>query len=589
MRWTRTLIPTLKENPADAQTRGHRLMLRAGLIRQVAAGTYDFLPLGLRILHKAATIVRDEMLAAGAVEVLMPALQPLEWWQATGRDKTYGENLMTLRDRHGRVNVLGPTHEEVVTELAASAINSYKQLPLTLFQIQTKFRDEYRPRSGLLRVREFLMKDAYSFHLDLETLRGTYDFMRAAYERIFSRCGLPAVAAEAESGPIGGGEGVSHEFLVPCEAGEDVLVMTDRGHYAANLERAATGDRPWSWGGDATAPLEKVHTPGMASVEDVARFMEVEPRQVLKTLVFRTSAAGPALESGVNARWVVAVVRGDHEVNEAKLGRVARETFRVGGLHLADDADVRATWAVGFVGPHAATYLYDAVMIVDPDAAQDGPWVAGANERDHHVRGFNWFRECGQNLADPRKVIVADIRNALDGDPSPLNDGGRLVLTCGIEVGHIFQLGDKYSAALGALVQDETGTKRPVLMGCYGIGIGRILAAAAEALSDDNGLVWPAAIAPYSVAITPVRYDGATKAAADRLYDELTVAVVEQHVDARPGAKFADADLVGFPIRITVGERGLKDGTVELKQRTAPGAETVSLASVVGRMRAMLA
>jgi prolyl-tRNA synthetase len=498
---------------------------------------------------------------------------------------------MTVRDRHGRVNVLGPTHEEVVTELVAATVNTYRQLPLTLFQIQTKFRDEYRPRSGLLRVREFLMKDAYSFHLDLETLRATYDFMLSAYGRIFSRCGLPAVAAEAESGPIGGGEGVSHEFLVPCEAGEDVLVFSDRGNYAANLERAATGERPWSWGGDATAELEKVHTPAMASVEDVARYMKVEPRQVLKTLVFRTTPSGPALESGVNARWVVAVVRGDHEVNEAKLGRVARETFQVTGLHLADDADVRAAWPVGFVGPHAATYRYDVVMVVDPDAAQDGPWVAGANERDHHVRGFNWFRECGQNLADPRKVIVADIRNAIEGDSSPRNDGGRLVLRRAIEVGHIFQLGDKYSAALGALVQDEAGHKRPVLMGCYGIGIGRMLAAAAEALGDDNGLVWPVAIAPYAVVITPVRYDGATKAAADRLYDQLSAAGVDVLLDdrdARPGAKFADADLIGFPVRVTVGERGLKDGKVELKQRTAPGAETVPLADAVERVRRML-
>ncbi|MCC6423428.1 MAG: proline--tRNA ligase [Phycisphaerales bacterium] len=589
MRWSQTLIPTQKETPADAQIISHQLMVRAGLIRQLTAGAYDFLPLGLRSLQKASAIVRQEMNAIGAAEVLLPALQPLELWQKTGRDVSYGENLFKLKDRHGRMIVLGPTHEEVITELVSAYINSYKQLPLSLYQIQTKFRDEFRPRFGLLRVREFMMKDAYSFHADLDSLNRTYDDYYRAYERIFTRCGIPYVIVEAESGPIGGS--ASHEFMAACSAGEDLLVTSDKGNYAANVEKAETGRRESTFGGDPTGPLEKVHTPHLPGIEDVGKFMKVKPKNMLKTLVFRTTNAGPTLESGVNPRWVVAVVRGDHDVNESKLSRAAAEHFQVRGIELVDDEQVRAKWPIGFVGPDAAIKALDAVMLVDPDAAQGGFWAAGANEIDYHVKHFNWFRECGQPLADPKKVVVADIRNAIEGDPSPKNDGGTLRTSRGIEIGHVFKLGTKYSDALGAQFLDDQGNQHPLIMGCYGIGVGRILIAAVENGHDERGIIWPAAIAPFSVVITPIKYDGEVKSAADRLYEQLNAAGIDTLLDdrdARPGFKFADADLIGIPIRINIGDRGLKEGKVELKKRTAAEAELVSIEQIVDKVREMI-
>lgn len=589
MRWTQTLIPTQKETPADAQIISHQLMVRAGLIRQLTAGAYDFLPLGVRSLQKAAAIVRQEMDAIGAAEVLLPALQPLELWQKTGRDISYGENLFKLKDRHGRMMVLGPTHEEVITELVSAYVNSYKQLPLSLYQIQTKFRDEFRPRFGLLRVREFLMKDAYSFHDGLESLNRTYDAFYHAYERIFTRCGIAYVIVEAESGPIGGS--ASHEFMAACSAGEDVLVTSDKGNYAANVEKAEIGRRESTFGGDPTGALEKVHTPHLPGIEDVSRFMKVKPKNMLKTLVFRTANAGPTLESGVNPRWVVAVVRGDHEVNESKLARAAAERFHVSGIELADDETVRSKWTIGFVGPDAAIKALDAVLLVDPDAAQGGFWVTGANEIDYHVKHFNWFRECGQPLADPKKVAIADIRNAMQGDPSPRDDGGVLQTARGIEIGHVFKLGTKYSDALGAKFLDDRGNQNSLIMGCYGIGVGRILIAAVENGNDDRGIIWPAAIAPFSVVLTPIKYDGEVKAAADRLYEQLNTAGIDTLLDdrdARPGFKFADADLIGFPIRINIGERGLKEGKVELKRRTVEQAELIPLEQVVENVRRYL-
>jgi len=589
MRWTQSLIPTQKETPTDAQIISHQLMLRAGLIRQLTAGAYDFLPLGVRSLHKAAKIVREEMDAIGAAEVLLPTLQPFELWQQTGRDKSYGENLMRLKDRHGRQIVLGPTHEEVVTELVKAHISSYKQLPLSLYQIQTKFRDEYRPRFGLLRVREFIMKDAYSFHATLESLNEVYDKFYAAYEKIFTRCGIPFVVVEAESGPIGGS--ASHEFMAACAAGEDTLVTSDKGNYAANVEKAETGSRPWTFGGEPTGPLEKVHTPNLPGIEDVGKFMKVKPKNMLKTLVFRTDAKGPALSSGVDPAWVVAIVRGDHEVNESKLKKAAQENFHVGLQPLVDDPAVREKWAIGFVGPDAAIKAADAVLIVDPDAAQGGFWASGANETDYHVKHFNWFRECGDKLADPKKTLVADIRNATAGDPSPKNDGGKLQTSKGIEIGHVFKLGTKYSDAMGANYLDDAGKQHPIIMGCYGIGVGRILIAAVESMHDDKGILWPAAIAPFSVVVTPIKYDGEVKQASDKLYAELNAAGIDTILDdrdARPGFKFADADLIGFPVRITVGDRGLKEGKVELKRRKAAEPEMVALDAVIARVREAL-
>jgi prolyl-tRNA synthetase len=590
MRWTQTLIPTQKETPADAQIISHQLMIRAGLIRQLTAGAYDFLPLGYRSLRKAAQIVREEMDRIGAAEVLLPALQPAELWQKTGRDISYGDNLMKFKDRHGRVNVLGPTHEEVVTELISAFVSSYKQLPLSLYQIQTKFRDEFRPRFGLLRVREFLMKDAYSFHADVESLNKVYDQFYGAYEKIFTRCGIPFVVVEAESGPIGGS--ASHEFMAACAAGEDTIVTSDKANYAANVEKAEIGERSATFGGDPTGPLEKVHTPGLPGCEEAGKFMKVKLKNLLKTLVFRTDATGPASESGVNPRWLVAVIRADHEVNESKLKKEAEEKFGIQHFAMVDDPEVRENWVIGYIAPDAAIKNKAAVLLVDPDAAQGGFWATGANEADYHYKHFNWFRECGDALADPKKTAIADIRNAVAGDPSPKNDGGKLVASKGIEIGHVFKLGTRYSDALSANFLDEKSQQHPFIMGCYGIGIGRILIAAIESLHDDKGIIWPIAIAPYTVVITPVRYEGEVKTAADDLYERLNAAGIDTLLDdrdARPGFKFADADLIGFPIRITIGDRGLKEGKLELKQRKAAEPVMVAAAEVVERVKQLIA
>jgi prolyl-tRNA synthetase len=584
MRWSQTLIPTQKETPSDAQIVSHQLLLRAGMIRQLTAGAYDFLPLGFRALNKAAQIVREEMDAIGCAQVLLPAMTPLELWQRTGRDKLYGENLMKLKDRHGRAVVLGPTHEEVMIEMVAPSVTSYKQLPLSLYQIQTKFRDEYRPRFGLLRVREFLMKDAYSFHATAECLDRAYQQFFAAYHRIFTRCGIPFVVVEAESGPIGGS--ASHEFMAACSAGEDTILTSDKGNYAANVEKAQTGKRAYDLSGPPVGELQKVHTPGLPGIDDVAVFMKTKPRNMLKTLVFTVERA-PHTPTDVNhPRFVIAVVRGDHEVNEAKLKQAAAAHFNVSGLVMEDTPDLRREFAVGFVGPDAGFKRADTVLLIDPDAAQGGFWVTGANEVDHHVKYFNWFRECGDKLSDPTRCVVADIRNAQEGDPSPRNDGGVLKASRGIEIGHVFKLGDVWSRPMEATFLDDKGHAHPYIMGCYGIGIGRILIAAVESLHDERGIVWPVPIAPYRCIITPIKYEGEVAQAADRLHRALNDAGIDTLLDdrdARPGVKFADADLIGIPLRINVGDRGLKEGKVELKRRTAADAEMVALDQVVHR------
>jgi prolyl-tRNA synthetase len=599
MRWSQTLIPTQKETPADAIIVSHQLMLRAGLIRQLTAGIYDFLPLGLRALQKAAAIVREEMNRIGCAEVLFPGLTPIELWQRTGRDAKYGDNIFRVKDRHGRMYVLAPTHEEIITEMVGAYVNSYKQLPLALYQIQGKFRDEERPRFGLLRVREFLMKDAYSFHATVDSLNKTYDDMYEAYKRIFTRCGIPYVIVEAESGPIGGS--ASHEFMAACEAGEDIIVTSDKGNYAANVEKAEIGARTHTFGADPTGALEKVHTPNLPGIDEVGKFMKVKPKNMLKTLVFKVSAQTPASErseesdpSGANLaqpKWVVAVVRGDHDVNEPKLRKAAKQSFKLNDIEMVDSPEVRAKWTIGFVGPDVAVKDPETVVIVDPDAAQGGFWATGANEIDHHVKHFNWFRECGDKLADPNKTAVADIRNAIAGDPSPRNDGGVLKTQRGIEIGHVFKLGTVYSEALDAVFLDDKGERHPMIMGCYGIGIGRILIAAIEAMHDDKGIIWPAAIAPYSVVITPIKYDGEVKAAADTLYMQMQkdgIDVILDDRDARPGSKFADADLIGFPVRINIGDRGLKEGKVEIKRRSDAEPTMVPLKEVLEQVRKSL-
>jgi prolyl-tRNA synthetase len=591
MRWTQTLIPTQREVPADAVIASHQLLVRAGMIRQLTAGVYDFLPLGFRSLNKALHIVREEMDAAGASEVLLPAMSPIELWDQSGRNAMYGDDMFRLKDRHGRVMALGPTHEEVITELVRAYVSSYKQIPLTLYQIQTKFRDEPRPRFGLLRVREFLMKDAYSFDADVDGLNRSYDKMYEAYKRIFTRAGLPFSIVEAESGPIGGS--ASHEFTVPCDAGEDIIVTSDKGNYAANVEKAEIGQRQWTFGGDPTGALEKVHTPNLPGIEGVCEFMKVKPKHMLKTLVLSAGAgtADSRPENLAHPKWVVAVVRGDHDVNEPKLKHAAKEHFHIESISLTDSPQVRASWAIGFVGPDAAIRNAEAVILVDPDAAQGGFWATGANEIDYHVKHFNWFRECGDKLADPKKVVVADIRKAADGDPSPKNDGGKLKASRGIEIGHVFKLGTRYSDVFEANYLDDKGQKHPFIMGCYGIGIGRILIAAVETMHDDKGIIWPPSIAPYQVVITPIKYEAEVKTVCDKLYEQfhaLGIDTILDDRDARPGVKFADADLIGFPVRINVGDRGLKDGKVELKSRKAKDAEMVGMDRVVDSVRSIL-
>ena len=583
-RWSLTLIPTAREAPADAEAPSHKLLVRAGFIRKVGSGIYDYLPLAWRSLNKISDIVREEMNAAGACEMLMPALEPLELFADTKRDVDYGDNLFRLTDRHGRENALAPTHEEIITELMKGSIASYKQLPLNLYQIQTKFRDEFRPRSGLLRCREFIMKDAYSFHMKLDGVGGlseTYEKMRTAYTNIFTRCGLDFSVVEAEAGPIGGS--ASHEFMVNCETGEDVILRCPETGYAANILKCGIGERPWSFDGEPTGDLETIHTPNMASIEEISKFIKVKAPNMLKTIVF---SIGEECGGG----WVVAVVRGDHEVNEGKVKDA------VGcPVTLADEAEARnAGFTIGFVSPRAAKSI-GAKLVVDPDAAQGVDtvkgkpyfWATGADEKDHHIKRFNWRRELGDFL-DSDNTIVADIRNARAGDPSPRAKGATLTEGRGVEVGHIFQLGTKYSEAMGFLVQDESGERKAVIMGCYGIGVSRTLAACVEMSHDDNGIIWPMALAPYHALITVMKIDNAEHMShAERIAEELADAgfdVLIDDRDDRPGSKFKDADLIGIPIRLTLGDKAIEQGGIEFKLRTDSGkGEIVAMDSIVQR------
>jgi len=572
-KWTATLIPTMREDPSEADVPSQRLMLRAGLIRRLGSGLYSYLPLGWRALHKVMAIIRDEMRKADAAELLLPTLHPIELWQKTGRDEDYGDNLFTLTDRHGRKQALGPTHEEIVTDLIGSCISSYKDLPKCVYQIQTKFRDEYRPRFGILRSREFQMKDAYSFHLKMEGEGGldeTYQKQYQAYCNIFERCGVPYRIVEAESGPIGGS--ASHEFMVPSPTGEDVILQSDKGTYAANVEKCAIGERPVgpAFSGAAQPPvgdLETVHTPNCPGIDDVCAFFkeklntDLAPSQMLKTMVCK---AGDT--------WVVGVVRGDHDLNEGKL----RDATGYADLALADDREARdAGFTIGFVGPHIAAQRNDVVLVVDSDATQDGDWVTGANQVDQHARHFHWQRDVLDHLGDAQRsrVKAADIRSALEGDPAPEDKGGgTLHETRGIEVGHVFKLGDKYTRAMEVTVLDEHNQPATPIMGCYGIGVNRILAAAIERDGgwDDSGIIWPAAIAPYQIIITPIKYQGQMQEVADDLAQKLEAAGVDVLIDdraERPGVKFNDADLLGAPLRITVGDKGLKENIVEMKAR----------------------
>jgi len=571
MRYSQLFLPTVKEVPAEAEVPSHRLMIRAGFIRKVASGTYAYLPLGWRVLRKIMQIVREEMDAAGAQEISVPILQPLELWQATGRDVDYGENLCVLKDRHGRLNALSPTAEEVFTSLVAAEVSSYKQLPVNLYQINEKFRDEFRPRFGVLRSREFIMKDAYSFDADLDGLDKSYRAMYDAYCRIFDRCGLQYAAVWAESGEMGGSG--SQQFTVPCDSGEDVIVQTADGSYAANLEKAPVDPPPEAPAGrDAASAPEEVHTPDVGTIEAVCAFLGTKPEEMIKTLIY---AAGEGV--------VAAVVRGDHDLNEEKL------TQALGGKHveLADEETIRRASgaAVGFAGPMGLAEKLDG-LVIDPWVAAMASGVAGANRTDYHVRNVVPGRDFP--LAG-EKVLVTDVRNAVEGDSY---QGKKLLFRRGIEIGQVFKLGTKYSRALGATFLDENDQEQPCLMGCYGIGINRIFAAAIELYHDDGGCVLPLGIAPFGVEVLPLNNDKqAVVAEAGRIYDELTAAGVEVLLDdrpVRPGVKFKDADLIGIPLRVVVGERGLRDGNVELKRRTDAEPTLVAASGAVAEVQKVL-
>ncbi|MBX3404087.1 MAG: proline--tRNA ligase [Phycisphaeraceae bacterium] len=595
-RWGSTLIPTTREAPADAESPSHILLSRAGFIRKLGSGIYDYLPLACRTLRKVSQIVREEMDAAGASELLLPAMLPIELYKDTRRDVDYGDLLFKVTDRKGAVSALGPTHEEPITELVKGSIQSYKQLPLSLYQVQTKYRDEARPRSGLLRCREFIMKDAYSFHVSVEGAGGlneVYDAMYRAYNNVFTRCGLDFTVVEAESGPIGGS--ASHEFMVNAASGEDTILKCPVSGYAANVEKCEIGERMVEGGafnGAATGELSEVHTPGLPGIDEVGKFMKVKPDRMLKTIVFRPvesvgGSGGAAAGSG--PKWIIAVVRGDHDVNEGKV-----KTASGWKVELAPEKDARAAgFAIGYVSPKIIAGRTDILMLVDPDAAGGGFWASGADKADHHVKHFNWRREVGAILDDSRYVKLADIRNAIEGDPSPRAAGAKLTTGRGIEVGHIFKLGTKYSDAMGLSVLDDKQQKRSVIMGCYGIGVSRTMAASVEQNHDENGIIWPAAIAPYHVLVTLMKPDDAAHVqAANKLAADLAAAGLDVLIDdrdERPGVKFKDADLIGIPVRLTIGDKALAEGGVEFKARRDTGkGEVVKLGEAADRCAAAM-
>jgi prolyl-tRNA synthetase len=554
MRFSRYFIPTYKETPAEAESISHQLMLRAGMIRKLAAGIYTYLPVALRSLKKVEAIVREEMNRAGAIELLMPAVQPGELWQESGRWDYYGRELLRFTDRHDRPSCFGPTHEEVITDLVRGEIHSYKQMPLNLYQIQTKFRDEIRPRFGLIRAREFIMKDAYSFDKDDEGTSLSYNSMYEAYMRIFSRCGLKFRAVEADSGPIGGS--YSHEFMVLADTGEDEIASCTACPYAANLERAeikpveAQSETPAS----GLESLKEVATPGAHTIEELCRYLSIDPTVIIKTLIF--------VADGVP---VAALVRGDHELNEIKL----KNYLGAGEVELADPAIVaEVTGApMGFAGPVGLKVR----IVADYEVQRMTNMTAGANREDFHVTGLNWGR-------DFALTEFADLRVITPDDPCP-RCGKPIVFSRGIEVGHVFKLGVKYSDAMKAYFLDEHGKERPILMGCYGIGIGRTLAAAIEQNHDEKGIVFPIPLAPFEVAVLALQmHEPRVAETAEQLYQTLSgqgLEVLLDDRDERAGVKFNDADLLGIPVRVTVGLKGIGQGYVEIKLRGETRTETV--------------
>ena len=571
MRYTKTLIPTLKEDPTDAEVVSHKLMVRAGMIRQIARGIYDFLPLGWRVVRKVEQIVREEMDRAGAQEILMPAVCPAELWQESGRWEHYGRELLRIKDRHDREFCFGPTHEEVVTDLVRRDVRSYRDLPINLYQIQTKFRDEVRPRFGLMRGREFLMKDAYSFHVDADDCHREYQLMADTYRRIFRRCGLDTRQVESDTGAIGGRR--AHEFQVLADSGEDAIVSCTQCEYAANVEKAEIGraDSDVLPAAPAAA-LKKVRTPGKRSVEDVAAFLSEPPERFVKTLLFTTS----------EGETMAALVRGDHELSDVKL----RNALGVAWVQLAEPSVVEASTGaeIGFAGP--LQWKRPVRVLADHAVRGITGGVIGANETDHHFVGFDQQRDLGD-------LAFADLRLARAGDRCPRCENGAFDSHRGIEVGNIFYLGTKYSTAMKAMFLDADGREKPMEMGCYGIGVTRTAAAAVEQYNDANGILWPMPIAPAHVQIVPVKWaDERMRTAAEDLYGKLQGAGIEAILDdrdERPGVKFKDADLLGVPLRVTVGGKGLDRGVYELKQRNQPEASDLPVGDAVDQLKKIVA
>jgi len=564
MRTSQMLIPTLREDPGEAEIVSHRLMLRAGMIRKTAAGIYTYLPLGLRVIRKIERIVREEMNRAGAQEVLMPIASPAELWRETGRWDFYGKELFRFKDRHERDFCLGPTHEEVITDMVRREVRSYRQLPLNCYQIQTKFRDEIRPRFGLMRGREFIMKDAYSFDRDTEGAKRSYQSMYDAYHRIFTRCGLHFRAVEADTGLIGGSS--SHEFMVLADTGEESVVYTDDGTYAANVERAELL-LPIEAPLEPARPLNKVATPGVGTVEEVTAYLKMEPHRLVKTLLYKA------------AKELVAIlIRGDHTANEIKIKKV----LGVMDLELADANTVmEATGApVGFAGPIG---LQRVRVVADYAVKALSNFVVGGNEVDTHYRDANWARDFAVEQ-------FADLRNAQTGDAAP-RGSGTLKVAKGIEVGHVFMLGTKYSQSMNATFLDPQGKEQFAVMGCYGIGIGRTAASSIEQNHDAKGIVWPVPIAPFHVHLLPLSQSAQVAQAAQSLYDSLTQAGIEvlwDDRDERAGVKFNDADLIGAPYHLVIGEKGLAQGTVELKERKTGEVKRIAPDAILATVTALI-
>ena len=551
MRVSQYLLTTKKELPAEAEIISHQLMLRAGMIRKLASGLYTWLPLGLRVFRKVEKIVREEMDASGALELLMPLVQPADLWEESQRWGEFGPELLRINDRHEREFCLGPTHEEVITDIIRTELHSYRQLPINFYQIQTKFRDEVRPRFGVMRTREFCMKDAYSFHIDQKSLEETYDCMYQTYCRIFERTALIFKAVIADTGSIGGN--ISHEFHVLAESGEDAIVFSDESDYAANMEKASSPP-PHPPSSGPLDQIKEISTPNAKTIDDVCNQLKIEPSQIVKTLIFQH-------QNDIEARGLLAfVVRGDHQLNEVK----ARSILEAGNnLTMASDQQIKDSFScsAGSLGPVGL----EMRIIVDHCAANLHSFICGSNREGYHLTGANWSRDCPQ-------IEIADIRNVVSGDPSP--DGqGQLIIKRGIEVGHIFQLGTKYSESMNASVLDENGKQRTMHMGCYGIGVGRIVAAAIEQNHDALGIIWPDSIAPFQIAIIPINFhkSATVRIAAENLYSQLKNSgkdvLLFDEAKARLGSMLADIELIGIPHKVIIGDRGLNNGVIEYQNR----------------------